>query len=76
LNHAFKIGEDIARCDADRPNALLEQPSVATSIVSGTKVMGLAIYLDAQLGLIAVEIENIGSGGMLAPKAQARLFLA
>jgi hypothetical protein len=75
LNNALEIGEDIARCDAERPNALFEQPSVATFIVNDTKVVRLAIHFDAELGLIAVEIENIGSGGMLASKAQARLLL-
>jgi hypothetical protein len=76
LNHAIEISKNFTRAHSKRPHALPGKPPIPSGIVAGAKIVAHLIDFHAELHAVAVKIENVGSGGMLMPKAQAGLFPA
>jgi hypothetical protein len=63
----LQIFQHIDRCNAQRENSMLSQPFIAPFIPRRliAAIVRLAVYLHAQLGLVAVEVEIIRSCRML-----------
>ena len=70
---AIQIGQNVARRDPQRRNAMVGKHSIAPHIKSRlvTTIMRLAINFNAQPPLRTIEIKHERSGGMLTAKAQA-----
>jgi hypothetical protein len=69
LNDALQVVEHILRRDPKSSHALASQPMIPGGVVSEAKVVRFTINLNAQLQLIAIEIEHIWACWMLAAKA-------
>jgi hypothetical protein len=67
------VVEDITGGYAQHTDAPLSEPFVATDVVSDLiwMVMRDSVDLDRKSGGCAIEVQDIGPDGMLAPKAQS-----
>lgn len=67
------VAQDVGGGEAQDAEALLFEPAGAARVVRGLErvVVRRAINFDAEAGLGAVEIQNVGAERMLAAEAQA-----
>ena len=70
-----RIGQHLGRCDPLHTNALALQPPIPAFVVRLPRQMSDAIDLDAEPGGLAVEVDDIGTHGML-PAEDRRAGLA
>ena len=75
LDHALKIAKHLLGGNANSADSSFGQPAITCFVVPDGEIMRLAINLDAELSLIAVEVQNERPGGMLLPEAQSELVL-
>ena len=69
LDDTLQVGEDVARRDADSPNALSPEPLITRCVATGQENMVFPIHLHTKPHLMAVEVENERANRMLAAEA-------
>jgi len=72
-----QILEHFPRRNAKRPYPAQRKPGIARVVPGGTipTRMRFSIHFDRQPQGVAIEVEHIGTGGMLTPKFQTRRAL-
>ena len=71
IEHAFAVFDDVDVPEAQHAIAMLAEPDVSRCVVVLPFGMLSAIDFDHEVALQADEIDDVGTDGMLAPKAVA-----
>ena len=74
MNNCVQVLEHIPGGDPKHAYALLGEPLITHCILLKPSSMALPVDFDAKLGRIAIEIEDVRAGRVLAAKAHAGLL--
>jgi hypothetical protein len=71
--YAIEIAQYLSCLNSNGPNPFLGQPFVSMQIRAGNfaRIVDGTTYLDAQTRSVAIEVQHVRAGRMLAPKLQS-----
>jgi hypothetical protein len=75
LNYALEIRQYVLRGYPQGSNAPRRKPSITCLVVPHSEVVWLPVDLDAQLMLIAIEVEDVRTCRMLSSETQSHFVL-